>query len=250
MAQDPSSVGAAELRAARSESRALYWAVGLFSFVVNVLMLTGPLYMLNVYDRVLGSRSVETLLGLTVLVAFLFGMMGLLDLVRGRVMGRVARTVPVAARPAGVRRGDSRLRATRPPVQRGVERPARPRIDPAADRLAGADGVSSTCPSRRSSSSASSCSIPGSGSSASSARWCWSSLAVANQMTSQVAAGDRERRHLALGDDRRPDPPGVRTGAGARHARARPSAAGRCPRRLAAQLSFGATDTTGVVHRR
>lgn len=81
--------GAAELRAARRESRILYWAVGLFSFFVNALMLAGPLYMLNVYDRVLGSRSYETLLALSVLVAFLFVMMMLLDIVRGRVMGRV-----------------------------------------------------------------------------------------------------------------------------------------------------------------
>ncbi|SMY08400.1 type I secretion system permease/ATPase [Flavimaricola marinus] len=81
--------GAAELRAARAKSRHLYWSVGIFSFFVNALMLTGPLYMLNVYDRVLGSRSVETLIALTVLVVFLFAMMGLLDIVRGRVMGRV-----------------------------------------------------------------------------------------------------------------------------------------------------------------
>jgi ATP-binding cassette subfamily C protein len=80
--------GAAELRAARAESRGLFWAVALFSLFVNALMLTGPLYMLNVYDRVLGSRSVETLLALTVLVAFLYGCMGLLDVVRGRVMQR------------------------------------------------------------------------------------------------------------------------------------------------------------------
>lgn len=81
--------GAAELRSVRRRSRRLYWSVGLFSFFVNMLMLAGPLYMLNVYDRVLGSRSVETLLALSVLVAFLFAMMGLLDVVRGRVMGRV-----------------------------------------------------------------------------------------------------------------------------------------------------------------
>ena len=80
--------GLAELRSARRESRALYWAVGLFSFFANLLMLTGPLYMLNVYDRVLGSRSVETLIALSVLVAFLYGIMGILDYVRGRVMGR------------------------------------------------------------------------------------------------------------------------------------------------------------------
>ncbi|RYH02040.1 type I secretion system permease/ATPase [Salipiger sp. IMCC34102] len=81
--------GLAELVAVRREGRVLYWAVGIFSFFVNMLMLTGPLYMLNVYDRVLGSRSYETLIALTVLVAFLYGMMGILDYVRGRVMGRL-----------------------------------------------------------------------------------------------------------------------------------------------------------------
>ncbi len=89
MSRDASRTGLAELRAARDESRGLYWAVGIFSFFVNLLMLTGPLYMLNVYDRVLGSRSIETLIALSVLVAFLFGMMALLDHVRGRVMGRI-----------------------------------------------------------------------------------------------------------------------------------------------------------------
>lgn len=55
-----------------------------------MLMLTGPLYMLQVYDRVLGSRSEATLLALTALVVFLYGMMGVLDYARGRVMARVA----------------------------------------------------------------------------------------------------------------------------------------------------------------
>lgn len=81
--------GQEELLEARKESRHLYWMVGIFSFFVNMLMLTGPLYMLNVYDRVLGSRSFETLIALSVLVGFLYGMMGILDYVRGRVMGRV-----------------------------------------------------------------------------------------------------------------------------------------------------------------
>ena len=81
--------GLRELREARRESRGLYWFVGIFSFFVNMLMLTGPLYMLQVYDRVIGSRSEETLIALSVLVLFLYGMMGLLDYARGRVMGRV-----------------------------------------------------------------------------------------------------------------------------------------------------------------
>lgn len=46
-------------------------------------MLTGPLYMLNVYDRVLGSRSLETLVALSVLVGFMYLMMGILDYARG-----------------------------------------------------------------------------------------------------------------------------------------------------------------------
>ncbi len=80
--------GREELRAARRQSRGLYWAVGVFSFFANLLMLTGPLYMLQVYDRVLGSRSEETLLALSLLVIFLYGIMGLMEFVRGRVMGR------------------------------------------------------------------------------------------------------------------------------------------------------------------
>ena len=81
--------GRQELRAARRESRSLYWFVGIFSFFANLLMLTGPIYMLQVYDRVLSSRSVETLIALSLLVLFLYTMMGLLDYARGRIMGRV-----------------------------------------------------------------------------------------------------------------------------------------------------------------
>lgn len=83
------AVGVAELRAARQSGRFLLWAVFLFSIFVNLLMLTGPLFMLQVYDRVLGSRSEETLVALFILVAALYGLMGLLDYARGRVLARV-----------------------------------------------------------------------------------------------------------------------------------------------------------------
>jgi len=83
------TVGRAELIEVRKRSRALFWFVAIFSSFVNALMLTGPLYMLNVYDRVLGSRSFETLIALSVLVAFMYLMMGILDYARGRVMGRI-----------------------------------------------------------------------------------------------------------------------------------------------------------------
>ena len=81
--------GRDELDATRSDQRMLLWAVFLFSVFVNLLMMTGPIYMLQVYDRVLGSRSVATLIALTGLIAFLFLTMGLLDHARGRVMARI-----------------------------------------------------------------------------------------------------------------------------------------------------------------
>ena len=80
--------GDREIRAALSESRRLFVSVGLFSIFVNILMLTGPLFMLQVYDRVLTSRSEATLVTLIGIVAFLFLMMGILDHARGRVLAR------------------------------------------------------------------------------------------------------------------------------------------------------------------
>ena len=81
--------GLTELRDARRASRSLFWSAGVFSIFVNLLMLTGPIFMLQVYDRVLGSRSEETLLALFILMGFLFAMMGVLDFVRGRVLSRI-----------------------------------------------------------------------------------------------------------------------------------------------------------------
>ncbi|MEM9582604.1 MAG: type I secretion system permease/ATPase [Pseudomonadota bacterium] len=80
--------GISELRAARRTGIWLLWAVFIFSIFVNLLMLTGPLFMLQVYDRVLGSRSEETLVALFVLVGALYGLMAFLDYARGRVLAR------------------------------------------------------------------------------------------------------------------------------------------------------------------
>ncbi len=89
MTQRERRAGLSELVAARNKGRALYLMIFVFSVFVNLLMLTGPLYMLQVYDRVLGSRSVETLLALSVLVLILFVAMGFLDHARNRVIARV-----------------------------------------------------------------------------------------------------------------------------------------------------------------
>lgn len=81
--------GRDEIRTARKRSRPAFWFIFVFSFFVNLLMLTSPFYMLQVYDRVLSSRSIETLVALSLLVGFLYLMMGGLDYVRGRVLVRV-----------------------------------------------------------------------------------------------------------------------------------------------------------------
>lgn len=83
------TAGLTELAHTRAASRKAVAAAFVFSAFVNLLMLTAPLYMLQVYDRVLTSRSEETLVALSLLAAFLFLIMGLLDHARSRVMARV-----------------------------------------------------------------------------------------------------------------------------------------------------------------
>ncbi|MEM0986429.1 MAG: type I secretion system permease/ATPase [Pseudomonadota bacterium] len=72
----------AALKSAVHDSRSIFIAAGVFGLAINILMLTGPLYMLQVYDRVLASQSVPTLIALTVLVAGLYITLGVLDWVR------------------------------------------------------------------------------------------------------------------------------------------------------------------------
>jgi ATP-binding cassette subfamily C protein len=64
--------------------------VALFSAVVNMLMLAGPLYMLQVYDRVLASHSVATLIALSILLCGAFALQACMDLIRSRVVTRAA----------------------------------------------------------------------------------------------------------------------------------------------------------------
>ncbi|WP_323035660.1 hypothetical protein [Pararhodobacter sp.] len=68
----------------------LWFAVLFFGALMNPLMMTGPLFMLQVYDRVIPSQSGATLAALFVLAAFLYAMMALLDSARIRVLVRIA----------------------------------------------------------------------------------------------------------------------------------------------------------------
>ncbi|MDP9811981.1 ATP-binding cassette subfamily C protein [Rhizobium tibeticum] len=67
--------------------------LGVTSCLVNVLALTGSFFMLQVYDRVIPSRSLPTLVGLAVIVVALFAFQWLLDLTRSLLLGQVGRAV-------------------------------------------------------------------------------------------------------------------------------------------------------------
>ena len=78
-----------ELGDALRACRGALIGVAVMSCVINLLYLTGSIFMLEVYDRVLPSRSVPTLVGLVILVSGLYVCQGILDLIRGRILGRV-----------------------------------------------------------------------------------------------------------------------------------------------------------------
>jgi ATP-binding cassette subfamily C protein len=65
-----------------------FLGIGLFSGCINILMLTGSIYMLQVYDRVLSSRSIPTLIGISLIVLAAFVLQGFLDAVRTRMLAR------------------------------------------------------------------------------------------------------------------------------------------------------------------
>lgn len=79
-----------DVSAALQDCRRAFWSVALFSGVVNLLMLAGPLYMLQIYDRVLASRSVPTLVALSVFLVGAFTFQGILDVIRSRIVVRAA----------------------------------------------------------------------------------------------------------------------------------------------------------------
>lgn len=80
---------ATDLQRALSACKGSFVSVGFFSMFVNLLMLVPPMYMLQVYDRVLTTQSLDTLIMLTLVVVFLFMIMGGLELVRSRMLVRI-----------------------------------------------------------------------------------------------------------------------------------------------------------------
>ena len=86
---DVSKSPASSVAAGLAACKGAFIAVGALTGVINVLMLTGSLFMLQVYDRVLPSRSVPTLLALGAMAAALFAFQGFLDMCRGRILVRI-----------------------------------------------------------------------------------------------------------------------------------------------------------------
>ena len=112
------------MQAALRRCRKGFVGVAAFSAVANVLMLVAPVYMLQMYDRVLTSASFETLIVLTLVAVFLLACFGLLDWVRQRLMARIALTLNHEVQDdvlAGVFRGS--LQRFRQSVDQPVARP-------------------------------------------------------------------------------------------------------------------------------
>lgn len=75
----------------------------LTSVTSNLLMLTGPIFMLQVYDRILPSRSLPSLVALSLLVGALYGFYAVIELLRTRIAGRLGRTVEERLMPGVIR---------------------------------------------------------------------------------------------------------------------------------------------------
>jgi ATP-binding cassette subfamily C protein len=85
-----------ELGEALRACRNAFIGVGIMSCMINLLYLTGSIFMLEIYDRVLPSRSVPTLVGLVILAGGLYIAQGILDLIRGRILVRIGTSLDEA----------------------------------------------------------------------------------------------------------------------------------------------------------
>ncbi len=88
--QLPQTSQSENLTRAKAAAKKHLWRAAFLSFFVNLLMLTGPIYMLQIYDRVIAGRSFETLLVFSGLAFVMFVAMGALDFARGALLARAA----------------------------------------------------------------------------------------------------------------------------------------------------------------
>jgi ATP-binding cassette subfamily C protein EexD len=96
MKNNKSEKKSTQLEIMLKNTRKSFVYVGVFSFFINVLMLVPAIYMLQVYDRVMSSRSIETLLLITIIMVFLFITMGVLEVIRSRILVRIGNKIDIA----------------------------------------------------------------------------------------------------------------------------------------------------------
>src|SRR5262249_6996241 len=84
--------------------KAQFCAVGLFSGLVNLLQLTASIYLMQIFDRVLTTRSVDTLLYLSLIAGAAILLLAILEMSRNQVMQRVAAWVEQKVAPEGFAR--------------------------------------------------------------------------------------------------------------------------------------------------
>lgn len=78
-----------ELRIIYDRMKRTFLGIGIISLVVNLLMLTGPLFMIAVYDHVIPTRNLDTLLGLSMICLVAYGIYGFVDNYRSRITARI-----------------------------------------------------------------------------------------------------------------------------------------------------------------
>ena len=89
--QPQSQRGKNEIGALIRQNRRIFISIWFFSAIINILMLTGPLFMLQVYDRVIPASSIPTLVALAAIVLLLYSYYGVLEYVRTRLLVRIGR---------------------------------------------------------------------------------------------------------------------------------------------------------------
>lgn len=111
LAPRPGAAPVTPLSRAIAACRKEFIAVGLFSGMVNLLQLTVSIYMMQVFDRVLATRSIDTLLFLSLIAILALLLLALLEAVRSRIMQRSAAWIEARVAPEGFERAlESQLR--------------------------------------------------------------------------------------------------------------------------------------------
>ena len=87
-----------EFREALILCKRSFIGIGVFSFAINILMLTPMFYMIAVYDKAVATASVPTLISLVIIAIFMYLLMGLLEWVRSIVLVHIGSRLDIWSR--------------------------------------------------------------------------------------------------------------------------------------------------------